>query len=117
MTKSEYGPWIPVNGKRPEWLKDNDRIQWTSNLTPRYSWDGWEVPWEAKRVSDWSSKREIRLQKDHWIYQPVKTLRDEFAGQALAGLISRNRYSTPSDFARDAYRMADAMLAEREQER
>lgn len=44
------------------------------------------------------------------------SLRDYFAGQALAGLLSNDRLESdwiPIDVARDAYTMADAMLAER----
>lgn len=42
------------------------------------------------------------------------TLRDWFAGQALAGRMARNTaYRTWSDAAADAYEIADAMLAER----
>lgn len=39
------------------------------------------------------------------------SLRDYFAGQALAGLVSRDNYgATPSEWAVEAYKMADAML-------
>lgn len=69
MTTSEYGPWLPVNGKRPEWLKDEDRIQWTSSRTSRAYWHEGVEPWKAKIILDWCSKKEIRLPKDHWIYQ------------------------------------------------
>lgn len=41
-------------------------------------------------------------------------LRDQFAMAALTGLVSRNRYNSPPDFARDAYAIADAILAERD---
>jgi len=46
-----------------------------------------------------------------------KTLRDEFAGQALAGLASIN-FDEPADrFASDAYELADAMLEARKTQR
>jgi hypothetical protein len=48
------------------------------------------------------------------------TLRDYFAGQALAGQLALassnpfNKYHQPEDVAPSCYRFADAMLAERE---
>ena len=47
-----------------------------------------------------------------------KTLRDEFAGVALRGLLAyaatTGKYAPPDDeLAREAYKMADAMLKER----
>ena len=41
------------------------------------------------------------------------TLRDYFAAAALHGLIVSTSYETTRDCANDAYRIADAMLAER----
>jgi hypothetical protein len=41
---------------------------------------------------------------------PGMSLRDWFAGQALSGLMAHVRYS-PRDAARQAYDIADAMLA------
>jgi hypothetical protein len=43
------------------------------------------------------------------------TLRDYFAAAALTGLLA-NRLGRYSDMAEDAYKYADAMLAEREKE-
>lgn len=50
------------------------------------------------------------------ISQSGMTLRDYFAGQALAGLVIVNdptEGNAPSHFARWAYALADAMLQER----
>ena len=49
---------------------------------------------------------------------PGMSLRDYFAGQALAGLLACMKTTgSKKDFAMDAYMQADAMLAEREKER
>lgn len=45
------------------------------------------------------------------------SLRDYFAGQALAGLMLREAYTSPGNRAGVAYEFADAMLAEREKSR
>jgi len=52
----------------------------------------------------------------HFVYKTIGiTLRDYFAGQALTGLLADTRRdAAPEDFARIVYRLADAMLAERE---
>jgi hypothetical protein len=52
---------------------------------------------------------------DDYIPFPGMTLRDYFAGQALAGLASKT-YSTATNkaLAKRSYALADAMLAERE---
>ena len=43
------------------------------------------------------------------------TLRDWFAGQALAGILADSKSEgTITEYARDAYRYADAMLTARE---
>ena len=46
------------------------------------------------------------------------SLRDYFAGQALAGMLADStRQGSLENYAEDAYGIADAMLAEREKER
>ena len=42
------------------------------------------------------------------------TLRDYFAGQALAGIVARGAWDPRSDAAESAYEYADAMLKARE---
>jgi hypothetical protein len=54
---------------------------------------------------------------EEWPNQPGMTLRDWFAGQALAGLLaSGGKYSKGFECkgAEECYAQADAMLAERE---
>ncbi len=46
---------------------------------------------------------------------PGMTLRDWFAGQALAGMLADNRVGTPQQFAVIAFRVAEAMLAARKE--
>ena len=55
--------------------------------------------------------------KDKGVYvmQPGLTIRDWFAGQALIAL-SAKEYDLFSHLAIDAYKVADAMLAERTKE-
>ena len=44
----------------------------------------------------------------------LKELRDHFAGQALAGMLAdHTRDAYPHEYAENAYKYADAMLAER----
>ena len=42
------------------------------------------------------------------------TLRDHFAGLAMQGMLASETVDAVEEFARVAYRLADAMLAERE---
>ena len=41
------------------------------------------------------------------------SLRDWFAGMALQGMLAQGGEASPTDYAMAAFRMADAMLAER----
>ena len=43
-----------------------------------------------------------------------KTLRDEFAGQALQGILTRKVFTTAERIGEVAYEMADAMLKARD---
>lgn len=45
---------------------------------------------------------------------PGMSLRDWFAGQAVVGLLQSRAVPNATMYAKDAYRVADAMLAERE---
>jgi len=64
----------------------------------------------AKEYTDWLVKNGGHLES--------LTLRDHFAGLAMQGLLSyaatSGKYAPPDDeLAREAYKMADAMLKER----
>ena len=49
-------------------------------------------------------------------WEPGMTLRDYFAGQALAGIMACRECSGELNVAHYSYAIADAMLAERERE-
>lgn len=57
--------------------------------------------------------------RQHYYPEPGMTLRDYFAGQALAGLTTSNVNDCltgnqhPDRYAEDAYSIADSMIAER----
>ena len=58
----------------------------------------------------------VNVEMDETKYMKFMTLRDYFAGQALVGLVvidtKRLEGNEPQHFARWAYALADAMLAE-----
>jgi hypothetical protein len=66
----------------------------------------------SKNDQAFPGKVVIGIKGDEWVYthSPGMTLRDWFAGQALAGIACDE---TPETAAEAAYRFADAMLAER----
>lgn len=86
--------WEPTEGFRSVNLKDIAR-----------------TAWEAAQAQDKDVVGEI---KEMWAEYP--SLRDEFAMAALSGMLSLEVSRNHSDrkISRLAYRMADAMLKERE---
>ena len=50
----------------------------------------------------------------HGGFAKDKTLRDEFAGQALHGILTRKVFTTAERISEVAYEIADAMLVARE---
>lgn len=68
MTKIELGEWIEVNGKRPDWLRDDENfaILWSDGT----AWDHLYTP--AYCVSSWeNSVVAIRLRADHPYYHGI----------------------------------------------
>lgn len=65
----EYGPPIPVNGKRPEWLEDDDDADFKMLF-----YDD-EVFYDAlypASVQDWESIEQIRILASHPYYQSAE---------------------------------------------
>jgi hypothetical protein len=56
---------------------------------------------------------EHRLNREASAAPQAETLRDYFAGQALAGLSAINAAQAPTHFAKASYLLADAMLEAR----
>lgn len=130
----EWGPEIPVDGKRPDWLDDEQicRPCWAGITCGEYG-----AP--ARCVYGWDTVTAIKLPADHPIYnappvaddagkpvaeKPTKTLRDEFAASIASALCSAHdsagMWTGLVDdeagyriVAERSYKMADAMLAER----
>ena len=50
----------------------------------------------------------------HGGYAKDMTMRDEFAGQALHGILTRKSFTTAESISEVAYEIADAMLKARE---
>lgn len=67
---------------------------------------------DEERVYPHTKRSAMRDGAFDWEPKPGISLRDHFAGQALAGLVGRVGWS-PEDNARHAYAAADAMLVER----
>jgi len=62
--------------------------------------------------TEWISSYEGTVEVTAPIYHHGMTLRDWFAGQAVAGLVNGRREEVAL-FAREAYSIADALLAQR----
>ena len=102
----DLGPEIPVNGKRPEWLKDDDtiRVEWREE---------WCTPtlYKAGKMSSWHTVKTIRLRPDHPYYEDAPQWAIDAANKrsrvdplAFARLIAA--HETPPDPLLDAVREA-----------
>ncbi len=67
-------------------------------------------PHSVVKVDDYTDE------KDHYAAQGGMSLRDWFAGQALAGLANEESIQSHSVTAQLAYQLADAMLAAKSKE-
>lgn len=68
----QLGPEIKIDGKRPEWLKGDEKIGivWWN----RERWDNLDTPVDC--VHGWDdSIKAIMLPGDHWYYQRSKTIK------------------------------------------
>jgi len=82
MTDITWGDPIEVNGVRPAWLGDEDKVQWESETAPfAFLWHDDADYWLASTVCQWEFKTAIRLPADH----PYYSARPETSGYAEAG--------------------------------
>jgi hypothetical protein len=65
----EFGPPIAVNGKRPEWLGDDERCLPCWDAKAWYPMRGGA---RVRSVSGWASVSAIRLRADHPYYQSAE---------------------------------------------
>lgn len=67
----EYGTPIPVNGKRPDWLGDDDMVRWHRTVGGGPFWDkGGGMP---ARQLIWNEHIQlVRLKSDHPYYQSAE---------------------------------------------
>lgn len=69
MTNIEWGAEIPVNGVRPDWLRDDERLaHYCTRLHRWFGHDGTE--WWVRELAqiDWVTTDKIRLPADHEYY-------------------------------------------------
>jgi len=67
----EWGREIPVDGKRPAWLRDDDKFQW---VAPGFGWAMWDTGLNYVRAEGWThadSTTAIKLPADHFAYKAL----------------------------------------------
>jgi len=70
--QEDLGPEIPINGERPSWLGDDEKIAigWDANIAYKGFWG--EAETEVLYVSGWEgSIKSIRLPVDHFAYKAI----------------------------------------------
>lgn len=68
--RAEWGGEIEVNGVRPDWLRDGDKIRWSGSAKPQWGRGGTLdhiLPWPAESAN-WPCATFIRLPVDHPYY-------------------------------------------------
>lgn len=84
MTDINWGPEIATNGKRPEWLRDGDKIRWYGKCAADDWWEGSSRFTYAESIS-WDHDTHIRLPADHPHYSE-----DDVPDWAIAEALQRS---------------------------
>lgn len=106
----EWGAAIPVDGKRPEWLRDDDKFQWSNSSLTWADWKDQEhtLP-HLFFGSAWDRTVSIRLPANHLHYAtPTRTALEQRM-EDLVRMVAGNNYASL-----DAQFEARAILAELE---
>lgn len=106
-----WGAPIKVDGKRPVWLKDDDKCE------PTWLEDGhYGNLVEAEYVAGWENVTSIRLPADHWAYTAINAGFEPWAGGDAAPddwdgnkvlLRKEEEYTNPDSWVWDFYKETD----------
>lgn len=85
LTPMEFGPEIKVDGKRPEWLKDDEKFGWKRVTGTWTAFSDWTA---TERSLNWSEVQSIRLPANHPHYATPTPDERAVAPELVARLVA-----------------------------
>ena len=96
--QTKWGPEIPVDGERPEWLGDADTMQYTHRIEAPGSWGRGVARYWNWDDEDWACVVAIRLPADHPHYaQPEAPTPSPELTARMVGIVKRITAFTGND--------------------